>query len=226
MLVGREVECAQVDRVLVEARDGASAVLILRGEPGIGKSALCQYAIERAHGMTVLRARGVESESELAYAGLADLFRPILDCIDALPAPQAAALSGALALAPAVAADPFTVAAATLSLLAVAADDAPVLAVVDDAHWLDPPSAQALTFATRRLSGADGVGVLIAARADHPLPLDLPNAPQRAMAGLEFASSKELLAHSCAGPIADSVAERLHAATAGNPLALMEACRL
>src|SRR6185437_4583802 len=166
MLVGREVESARVDRLLAQAREGTSAVLVLCGEAGIGKSALCRYGVECADGMTVLATRGVESEAVLPYAGLADLFRPVLNHMCAIPAPQAAALAGALALAPPAPADRFTVAAATLSLLAAAADEAPLMALVDDAHWLDHPSAQALSFAARRL-GVERVALLLAARSEH-----------------------------------------------------------
>src|SRR2546425_1243696 len=123
MLLGRSAERAQVDRLLAEAVGGKSAALVIRGEPGIGKTALLRYAAERADGMTVLTAQGVESESELTFSALADLLRPLLDRLKRIPPPQAAALAGALALEPAVPADRFTVAAGTLSLLAAAAED-------------------------------------------------------------------------------------------------------
>src|SRR4051794_6882461 len=173
MLIWREPESARVDSLLAQARAGASAVLVLRGEPGIGKSTLCRYAIEQAQGMTVLASRGVESEAELPYAALGDLLRPVLGHLGAIPGPQAAALAGALAVGPAAPAEPFTMAAATLSLLAAAAEEAPLLALVDDAHWLDRPSAQAISFAARRL-GAEGVAVLVAGRSGQALPLEVP----------------------------------------------------
>ena len=163
MLLGRDAEHAGLRELLDRARHGTSAALVIRGEPGIGKSSLLDDAVAAAEGMTVLRARGVESESELSFAGLADLLAPVVDERDALPAPQRAALAGALALGPPVAGDRFTVYAATLSLLAMAAERAPVLAVVDDAPWIDPPSREALVFAARRL-GEEGVVLLFAAR--------------------------------------------------------------
>src|SRR5262245_49714089 len=156
MLFGRDVERARLERLVDEARGGRSGCVILRGEAGIGKSALCAYAAELATGLTVLRTRGVESESELAFAGLAQLFRPTLGRVGELPPPQAAALAGALAIGPPAGGDRFAVCAATLSLLAAIAEDGPALALVDDAHWVDRSSAEALLFSARRLD-AEGV---------------------------------------------------------------------
>src|SRR5204862_496381 len=147
MLVGREAECRLIGRVLEQAKRGASGTLVVRGEPGAGKTALLRYAVERGRDMTLLTARGVEADSELAFAGLSDLFRPILDRLEELPPPQAEALAGALALGPRPPGDGFTVAAATLSMLAGAAETRPVLAAVDDVQWLDAPSCSALLFA-------------------------------------------------------------------------------
>jgi DNA-binding CsgD family transcriptional regulator len=225
MLVGRELESARVDSLLAQAREGASAVLFLRGEAGIGKSALCHYAIEHADRMVVLASCGVEAEAELPYAALGDLLGPVLDRLGAIPKPQAAALAGALAIGPAAPAERFTMAAATLSLLAAAAEEAPLLAVVDDAHWLDRPSAQALAFAGRRL-GAEGIVLLVTARSEHDCPLDLPQPAELSLSGLDLAGSKALLAQTAPVRVASAVAERLHRATAGNPLALTEACGL
>src|SRR5262245_11205470 len=144
MLFGRDVERGRLERLVNEARDGRSGSLLLRGEAGIGKSALCAYAAEQAAGMTVLRTRGVESESELAFAGLAQLLRPALGRLEELPQPQSAALAAALAVGPPAGGDRFAVCAATLSLLGAIAEDGPALAVVDDAQWLDRSSAGAL----------------------------------------------------------------------------------
>ena len=108
MLFGREVECERIDHLLGRAREGISGALVLRGEPGIGKSALCAYAVGRAEGMTALRAQGVESEAELPFAALADLLRPLVERLGDIPAPQGAALGAALALGPPAAGDPFT----------------------------------------------------------------------------------------------------------------------
>jgi predicted ATPase len=165
MLLGRVAECTRIDQLLARAREGTGGALLLSGEPGIGKSALCGYAIERAGGMTVLSAHGMESEAELPFAGLLELFRGRLDRLDELPAPQAAALGGALALYEQTSTDRFAVYAGVLSLLAALAEDGPVLAVIDDMQWIDAPSAEAVLFAARRL-GAERIAVLIAGRDD------------------------------------------------------------
>src|SRR5437588_4145793 len=137
MLLGREEERLALYRLLSEARDGTSAVLALVGEPGIGKTALLNHAAECARGMRVLRARGVESEAEVPFAGLAELLRPALAALDRIPEPQASALAGALALGPPSKQDRFAVGAATLSLLSAFAEDEPLAVLVDDAHLLD-----------------------------------------------------------------------------------------
>ena len=162
-LVGRKEECAHIDRLLGRARHGQSGALILRGEPGIGKSALLDYAIERAEGMTVLRAVGLESASELAYVTLRELLEPIAAGLDRLSLEEAQELRAAFALTSDRRATQYAVAAATLSLLAAVADERAVLCVVDDAHWVDRASADALVFAARRLE-AEGVVMLFAAR--------------------------------------------------------------
>ena len=165
MLVGREGECARIDSLLTEARSGRSGALVVLGEAGIGKSALLDYAAERTDGMAVARALGVESEAELEFSGLLEVCGPLLDRLPELPERQAAALRGALGLGPAEPAERFAVAAATMTLLATAAEDAPLLVLVDDAHWLDRSSTEALVFALRRLQ-ADPVAVLFAVRED------------------------------------------------------------
>src|SRR5438067_3473518 len=222
MLFGREVECERIDHLLGRAREGISGALVLRGEPGIGKSALCAYAVGGAEAMTVLRAQGVESEAELPFAALADLLRPLVERLADIPAPPGSALGAALALGPPAASDPFTTCAATLSLLAAAAEDGPLLAVVDDAQWLDRSSAQALLFAARRLD-AEGVAVLVATRDGEATPFDGAGLPELALRGLDRDASERLLKASGDPTIAPEVAERLIAATGGNPLALREA---
>ena len=213
MLLGRDAERARLAELLAEAHAGASAALVIRGEPGIGKSALLDDAVAAAGGMTVLRARGVESESELSFAGLADLLGPVTSELGSLPPPQRAALAGALALGPPVPGDRFTLYAATLSLLAAVAERAPVLVAVDDAPWLDAPSREALVFVARRLQ-EEGVVLLLAARTGEPIG-DLP---ELVLGGLDAAASEALLG----GNVAPQVAARLFDATGGNPLALLE----
>src|SRR5262249_31677014 len=148
---------------LVEAaRDGTGGALVLRGGPGIGKTALLDWAAGLP-GARVLRGGGVEFEAQLPFAGLSQLLRPILDRLDGLPAPHRAALAGAFGLARGEASDRLLIGFAVLSLLAEAAEDGPVLCLVDDAHWLDPVSADALLFAARRVSG-EGIALVFAAR--------------------------------------------------------------
>ncbi|MDQ6885437.1 MAG: ATP-binding protein, partial [Candidatus Dormibacteraeota bacterium] len=183
MLVGRGRERERIDQLLAGANSGRSGALVLRGEPGIGKSSLLRHAIEQATQWKVLWATGIETESELPFSGLAELFHPILDQLDEIPAPQAAALGGALAVGPPVVADPFTIYAATLSLIASAAERTPVLAVIDDAHWLDASSCDALLFAARRLH-ADRVVLLFAARTGERLLFDAPGVPELRLEGL------------------------------------------
>jgi DNA-binding CsgD family transcriptional regulator len=210
MLLGRDAERARLAELLAEAHAGASAALVIRGDPGIGKSALLDDALAAADGMTVLRARGVESESELSFAGLADLLGPVTSELGSLPPPQRAALAGALALGPPVPGDRFTLYAATLSLLATVAERAPVLVAVDDAPWLDAPSREALVFVARRLQ-EEGVVLLMAAREP------VGDLPELVLGGLDAAASTALL-----GDMAPDVAARLFDATGGNPLALLE----
>jgi DNA-binding CsgD family transcriptional regulator len=223
MLLGRESEQARLDGLLEHARAGVSGVLIIRGEPGIGKSALLRHVSGRAEGMTVLSATGVESESELPFSGLAELFHPVLHLIQEIPGRQAAALTGALAVGPPAASDPFTVFAATLSLLAVAAERNPVLALVDDAHWLDASSRDALLFAARRLH-EDRAALVFAVREDEGAGLG--GIDELRLSGLTLDDCQVLLDHSAKAPVPVSVARQIHAATSGNPLAILEAPRM
>src|SRR5512133_3092776 len=163
MLVGRESERSVLDALLQSARSERSAVLVLRGEPGIGKSALLEYAVDSARDMTVLRCVGIEAEHELPFAGVHQLVRPCLDLVERLPAPQAAALRAALGLSFDAVRDRFLVSAGLLSLLAEACETGPVLCC-DDAGWLDAVSAEALVLAARR-SQAEPIAVLMAARS-------------------------------------------------------------
>jgi DNA-binding CsgD family transcriptional regulator len=216
MLVGRDIELEAIERALESARSGTSATFALVGEAGIGKTALLDHAAECAAGMRVLRARGIESEAQIPFASLLELLRPALGMLDRIPAPQAAALEGALALRPGAAQERFAVGAATLSLLAAYAEEGPVAVLVDDAHWLDGSSAQALLFAFRRLV-ADPIAVLIAVRDGDPSLLDGADLPTLRLAGLSSDEAAALLRG-----LTPAAAERLHSATAGNPLALIE----
>lgn len=220
MLIGRERERRAIERVLVRARGGEASSLVLQGEPGVGKTALLRYAIDLAESMSVVRATGVESEAELEFSGLLELCRPLLGGLDALPDVQAGALRGALGLAPAVSGDRYGVGAATLSLLAAAAEERPVLVVVDDLQWLDRASAEALLFAARRLL-ADPVAFVLAARAGEGRGADLSGLEVLTVEGLGLEAAAELL-QQAAGPLPPEAVERLHAATGGNPLALVE----
>jgi DNA-binding CsgD family transcriptional regulator len=220
MLLGRRDECARLDSLLDQARRGRSGVLALRGEAGVGKSSLLRYAAANATGMHVLEARGVEFESQLVFAGLSDLLRPVLDRLDALPEPQAAALRGALALDAPAAADRFAVYAATLTLLAAVAAERPLAVLVDDAHWLDRASAEALLFTARRLD-ADPIAIVLAARDGDP-PFETPGIPDVRLEGLDAADAAALVRTTASRSPAGEVVERLVHETRGNPLALIE----
>jgi predicted ATPase len=160
MLIGRSPETTRIGAMLAEARHGRSAALVIRGEPGVGKSALLGYAAGAASGMRVLRCAGIESEAELAFAALHAVLRPGLGSLDALPVPQSAALRGVFGLAEAAAGDRFLVGLAALSVLSELAADGPVLCLVDDAHWVDHASADALLFAARRLDAEGSAGFM------------------------------------------------------------------
>jgi DNA-binding CsgD family transcriptional regulator len=219
-LVGRDRECARIDRLLEDAVGGESRALVIRGEAGIGKTALLEYAAGWSLGMTVLRVGGVESESDLAFAGLLGLLRPVLDRLDGLVDMQGRALAGALGLAEARAPDRFLVSAAVLGLLAVVADDGPLLCLVDDANWLDTPSAEALVFAARRLR-AEPVAILFAAREGDERQFEAVGLAEVALTGVDERSAETLLSDAVAG-LTPAVRSRLLTEAAGNPLALVE----
>jgi DNA-binding CsgD family transcriptional regulator len=219
-LVGRAVECGLLADLLAGARDQRSGALVLSGEPGIGKSALCAWAVERAGEMRVLAISGVESESDLPFAALSELCADEWDRIGLLPEPQARALEGALARRAEARADRFALGAAVLSLLAVAGDGDPVLAVIDDAQWLDASSADALLFAARRLR-REAVVLLAATRPDTLFDNAQCGLPRLVVERLDQAAARALLS-AAHGPLPTHVAEVLAQRSDGNPLALLE----
>jgi DNA-binding CsgD family transcriptional regulator len=220
LLAGRGAESARLDSLLADARGGQSAVLVLRGEPGIGKTAVLGYAAERAAGFQVVRAAGVESEMELPFAGLHQLCGPMLGGLGQLPPPQRDALGTAFGLSSGAQPDRFLVGLAVLSLLSDAAEERPLLGLIDDAQWLDRSSAQVLAFVARRLQ-AESVVLLFAEREPGELG-ELAGLPDLPLRGLPDDSARELLASAIGGPIDDRVRDRILAEARGNPLALIE----
>jgi DNA-binding NarL/FixJ family response regulator len=219
MLHGRERECARLDGLLDAARAGRSGALVLRGEAGIGKSALLEYAAEHAAGFRVLRGAGIESESEFPFAVVHQVLRPVLGHIDTLPQRQRLALDAAFGLAAVGGDDRFLVSLAILSVLSDVAERQPVLCLIDDAQWLDEPSADALTFAARRLE-EDGIVLLFAVRDDETAVLAATGLTEIRLEGLTTEAAGTLLDD---GPyVAPHVKSLLIASTSGNPLALRE----
>jgi DNA-binding CsgD family transcriptional regulator len=224
MLLGRERERLAIENALASARSGTSAVIALVGEPGIGKTALLDHAARAAGtgdsaggtGLRLLRARGIESEAHVPFGSLLELLRPALVLLEKVPEPQAVALGGALALRPGPAQERFAIGAATLSLLAAYAEPGPVAVLIDDAHWLDQSSAQALLFAFRRLV-ADPIAVFLAVREGAPSLIDGSDVPTLHLGGLSSDDAATLLRG-----LPAETAQRLHGATAGNPLAMLE----
>ncbi|HZI96538.1 MAG TPA: AAA family ATPase, partial [Actinomycetales bacterium] len=221
MLIGRSSEWQVIERLLAGARLGRSGVLVVRGEAGIGKSALLEESASRAEGMRLLQATGSEAERDVPFGGLLQVLRPALSLIDRLPGPQEEALGSALALRPASSGDRFAVGAAVLTLLCRFAEEAPVLVLIDEAAQLDRPSAEALTFAARRLF-ADPVAVLAAARSNESDAFTEAGLPSLDLEGLDPSSTGELISRSRNRDVPWALVERLHRATGGNPLALLE----
>ena len=226
--LGRAAEVAAIDGLLSRASAGDSGALALIGSAGTGKTTLLREAealVQRGgNGVRVLRVRGIESEAELAFGGLLELVRPLADLIPRLPEPQALALEGALALAPAAGTDRFSVSAATLGILGLAAADAPVLVAVDDLHWLDPPSAQAILFAARRL-WREGIAMLLTARPEELAPGDLEGIDRVEVTPLGRSDSAHLARRVAGRGLNDEDVEALFLGTGGNPLAIIEATR-
>jgi DNA-binding CsgD family transcriptional regulator len=216
-LVGRRSECAALDQLLASLREGPSRALVLRGEAGVGKSALLEYLVQRASGCGIARAAGVESEMELAYAGLHQLSAPFVARVERLPGPQRDALCTAFGLRDGDVPDRFRVGLAVLSLLSDVAEERPLVCLVDDAQWLDAASAQALAFVARRL-GAESVGLVFAVRE----PRHLEGLAELVVRGLDDGDARALLDAAVAGPLDEHVRNRILAETRGNPLALLE----
>src|SRR6267142_1510502 len=221
MLRGRRDECAVLDRLLDDARAGRSGALVVRGDAGVGKTVLLEYVIASASDLGVIRAVGVESERELAFAALHQLCVPILDRLERLPGPQRDALQVTFGVSEGPVPDRFLVGLAALGLLAEAATERALVCVVDDAQWLDTASARALAFVARRLL-AESVLLLFAARQPSDELLGLPELP---VGGLEEADARELLRSVVPGRLDDRIREQVIAEARGNPLALLELTR-
>src|SRR5579864_2762276 len=217
-LMDRLEERDALDRLVDAVRAGESRVLVLRGEPGVGKTALLDYVCIQATGCRVARAAGVQTEMELAFAGLHQLCAPMLDHLEALPVPQREALGTAFGVSAGPAPDRFLVGLAVLGLVSEVAAERPLVCVVDDEQWLDRASVQALGFAARRLA-ADPVGLVFAARV---AGAELAGLPELVVEGLPEEDARALLDSALTGPVDDRVRDLIVAETRGNPLALLE----
>ena len=217
-LRGRRAECDLLDGVVAAVRGGESRTLVVRGEAGVGKSALLEYAVEAASDLRVVRAVGVESEMEFAFAALHQLCAPMLDHLGRLPAPQRGALGIVFGLSAGPAPDRFLVGLAVLSLLSEAAEERPLVCVVDDAQWLDQASALTLGFVARRL-WAESVAIVYAAREPSE---ELRGLPELEVQGLLDGDARALLASVVRFLLDERVRDRIVAETRGNPLALLE----
>jgi DNA-binding CsgD family transcriptional regulator len=221
VLYGRDPERSSIGELLDGARASRSAVLVISGEPGVGKSALLEDAREQARDMRVLTGAGVESEAQLPFAALEQILRPVLRHVENLPQPQAAALRGALGSAAGGSEDRFLVSLAVLSLLAEAAEHRPLLCLVDDAQWLDEASAEALVFVARRLE-VEGIVILFGAREGEIRRFEAPGLPELQLGGLDPAAAAALIDRHAGVALSSEVRGRLVAETGGNPLALLE----
>ncbi|HEY1518803.1 MAG TPA: AAA family ATPase [Solirubrobacteraceae bacterium] len=218
--IGRTRERERLDAVLAQARDGQSAVLVVRGEAGIGKTALLRYAARQASGLRTAEVVGIQAEMELSFAGIHRLCTPILDRIEVLAEPQQNALRVAWGMASGDAPDRFLVAVAVLNLLSATAEKRPVLCLVDDTQWLDAASAQALGFVARRLV-AEPMAMIFSLR-EPVTTRALDGLPQLSVQGLDDPDARALLSRALPGPLDDRVRDRIIAETEGNPLALIE----
>jgi hypothetical protein len=218
LLLGRRRERELLDRLLADARGGRSGVLVVRGEPGVGKTALLKYAVSSASGFRVVRTVGIESEMELAFAALQQLCAPVMDDVERLPDPQRAALRVAFGLSSGAAPDPFLVGLAVLSLVSAVAEQRPLLCVVDDAQWLDRASTDALAFVARRVLAEPLTFVFGSRQAAG----SFPGLPELVVEGLREDDACALLDSVIGWPLDERVRARIVAETRGNPLALIE----
>jgi len=217
-LTDRHAECDVLGRLVAAVRAGESRALVVHGEPGVGKTALLEYLAGQASGCRVVRAGGVQSEMELAFAALHQLCAPMLDHLERLPAPQRDALRTAFGLSAGPAPDRFLIGLAVLGLLSEVAGDRPLVCIVDDEQWLDSASAQVLAFVARRL-GAESVGLVFGARVPTG---DLAGLPELVIGGLREDDGRALLDSALTGPLDARVRDQIVAEAHGNPLALLE----
>lgn len=222
-LLGRQDDTRVLDQIGSDIRAGRSRVLLLRGEAGVGKTALLDYLAATASGCRIVRAAGVEPEMDLPFAGLHQLCASMLGHLDTLPEPQRAAVGAAFGLEADGQADRYLVGLAVLNLLDGAAHDRPLVCIVDDVHWLDRASAEVLAFVARRLL-ADPVALVFAVRSAEEVPT-LRGLPERVITGLSHADAAALLDASLPGPMDERVRSRILAESRGNPLALLELIR-
>ncbi|MBV8218044.1 MAG: AAA family ATPase [Solirubrobacterales bacterium] len=218
--LGRTRERERLDGMLTQARDGQSAVVVIRGEPGIGKTALLRYAARQASGLRTTEVEGIQAEMELPFAGIHRLCSPMLGGVEVLAEPQQHAIRVALGVSSGDAPDRFLVAVAVLNLLSASAEERPLLCLVDDAQWLDAASVEALGFVARRLA-AEPIAMIFSLR--EPIATRaLDGLPELTLGGLDEPDASALLSRAVAGRLDNRVLERIIAETGGNPLALME----
>jgi len=224
-LVGRADILATLDALVSDARKGVGGAVLLRGEPGIGKSALLAHVVSNAEGAMLLQVRGVESEAGLAYAGLSDLCRPLVQHLDSLPRYQATSLRRALALDEPTGQDRFAAAAGFLALLSAAASGVPILVMADDVQWLDLPTVETIGFVARRLR-SEPVTFVMASRYRQQGPDHLDDIHQITLTGLTTEASSRLLIRSVTTPVAPAVRDALVKLCDGNPLALIQVAEM
>ena len=220
-IADREAELETLDRLLSDVRAGESRALIVHGDPGVGKTALLDYLAQQPSDCRVLRAVAIESEMELAFAGLHQMCGPIMEHSELLPGPQRDALRITFGISEGPAPDRFLLGLAVLSLLSEVAEKRPLICLVDDHQWLDRASAQVLAFVARRL-GTESIGLVFATRVRSP---ELAGLQHLLIAGLPDRDARALLDSVLPGPVDSRVRDRIVAETRGNPLALLELTR-